>query len=1115
MYAGQGSQYYQMGADLYANHKTFKAWMDKLDQIAQQYGGKSIVGVIYNPTNKISESFDEIEYTHPAIFMVGYSLTQVLLEMGITPDYVLGTSLGEYIALAVSGACSYQKVLEIIIKESNLLKQRNSEGGMLAVLASKEVFLQHPEAFGKCELAADNFKGHFVLSGSTADIQQASVYLEAQQITFQKLPISYAFHSAYINAIEQEFKQALQGVSFQPPTIPIISCAYKAINPALTAQYLWDIIRLPIRFADTLAALHSPEDFLYIDLGASSTLTTFINYNLVSSRHTYSILSPYGDVESRLKKLQGLAPTPTIYTTSNIPKETNKMKAYVFPGQGSQKKGMGAGLFDEFKEITQKADKILGYSIQELCLEDPQKQLVQTQYAQVAIYIVNALHYYKKLQSSRKPDFVAGHSLGEYNALLAAGVFDFETGLRLVQKRGLLMAQAAGGGMAAVGGLSEGQILQVLKENQLDSIDVANYNSPDQIVLSGTKLDILKAQPFLENAGASLFIPLPVSGAFHSRYMQASSDEFGAFLDHFQFNTLQIPVISNVSARPYTNSSVKENLTRQIVSSVKWTESIRYLMGKGEIEFVEVGESTVLTKLITAIKTKATPLYIQDESVSSLEEAAVNSRANYSVLINPERLNENGYVKENGSAVGSNGNGISTSAAIIKDKVIRAEDLGAIEYKKAYNVKYAYATGSMYKGIASSKMVIAMAKAGMMTYFGAAGLSLATIEKEIRVIKAALGENRSFGINLIHNLYNPEKEEEVIDLYLKHQIKHLEASAFMQVSKALVKFRLKGLKKGDNGEILSGHRIQAKISRPEVAEFFLSPAPDRLVKALLATGEITPEQAELATQVPVATEICVESDSGGHTDRGISTVLIPAIVRLRDEMANKYNYKDYISVGAAGGIGTPEAAASAFLLGADYIVTGSINQCTVEAETSISVKNMLEKINVQDTDYAPAGDMFELGAKVQVVRKGIFFPARANILFELYKQHNSLDEIEPAVRTKLEKTYFKKTITEIYQDCKAYYSAEEIEKAEKNPKYRMALIFKWYFGFSSRAALTGDENNTVNYQVHCGSALGAFNQWVKESDLKNWQNRNVDTIAIKLLTSTAEYLTSFYKRKFL
>ena len=290
-----------------------------------------------------------------------------------------------------------------------------------------------------------------------------------------------------------------------------------------------------------------------------------------------------------------------------------KLKTYVFPGQGSQIKGMGGTLFDEFEELTEKADKILGYSIKELCLKDPRRELSQTQYTQPALYVVNALSYYKKLdETGQKPNFVAGHSVGEYNALLASGGIDFEIGLKLVKKRGELMSQSIGGAMAAILGLSEEEVKKILEENDLNGLDIANYNTPSQIVISGLKDDIHKAEPLFQLEGTK-YIPLNTSGAFHSTYMQPAKEEFDKYLREFTYSELMIPVISNVHARPYQQEDIMANLSEQITHSVHWSESIQYLMGQGDMDFEEVGQGDVLTKLIEKIQNEVTPFVIKDE----------------------------------------------------------------------------------------------------------------------------------------------------------------------------------------------------------------------------------------------------------------------------------------------------------------------------------------------------------------------------------------------------------------------------------------------------------------------------------------------------------------------
>ncbi len=884
------------------------------------------------------------------------------------------------------------------------------------------------------------------------------------------------------------------------------------------------------------------------------------------------------------------------------------MSVYIFPGQGSQEQGMGQELFDEVTEFTiwePEIDGLLGYSIRQLCLADPEEQLKQTQYTQPALYVTNALHHLKKRAEGAKPDYMAGHSLGEYNALLAAGAFDFMTGLRLVQKRGDLMAQAQEGSMAAVIGLTPEQIAEALQANGLTGIDMANYNTPSQIVISGPAAEVGQAETVLDQAGARLVIPLPVSAAFHSRLMEPAAKEFTEFLTLFEFKTLEIPVISNVTARPYATENptetIKTLLIEQITRPVQWTDSIRYLLGQGETEFEEIGPGTVLTGLIRRIRKETTPL-TEAEMAEETERVEATATADTS-LRQPDNLQQikgigpkiesllnekgvttftqltklsqsqldewiqtagwrmtdtSGWVEQARQLAGETLSDMveipvinveiesvvkevvakdtvandtlaeaevsqsevsqSTTAKIISSPPtnghqpqtqITAESLGNTAFKADYGLKYAYIAGAMYQGIASKELVVAMGKAGLIGYLGTGGMKLPEIEADIQHIQAALDEGQPYGMNLLANLIQPELEEQTVDLYLRYGIRYIEAAAYMQMTPSLVHYRLKGIHRTDNGTIVVPHHVLAKVSRPEVATVFMQPAPQRYVDKLVTAGHITPQEAELSQFVPMSEDICVEADSGGHTDQGVAYALMPAMLSLRDEMMAQYNYTKPIRVGAAGGIGTPEAAAAAFMLGAEFILTGSINQCTVEAGMSEAVKDMLQGINVQDTAYAPAGDMFELGAKVQVLRRGVFFPARANKLYTLYQQHNSLTEIDPKTQRQLQEKYFKRSFDEVWAETKAYYQQtlpEEIEKAERNPKQKMALVFRWYFIHTTRLAMEGSDEQRVDYQVHCGPALGAFNQWVKGTELEDWRNRHVAEIGAKLMQETAALL---------
>lgn len=442
--------------------------------------------------------------------------------------------------------------------------------------------------------------------------------------------------------------------------------------------------------------------------------------------------------------------------------------------------------------------------------------------------------------------------------------------------------------------------------------------------------------------------------------------------------------------------------------------------------------------------------------------------------------------------------------------MITVEKLGSEQFKQDYGLRYAYVAGAMAKAIASKELVIRMGQAGYLGFYGTGGMSLQAIEAAIAHIQRVLCRGEAYGMNLLANLSRPKQEMDAVDLFLRYGVHNIEASAYMQITPALVKFRLKGLSADAQGSLIIPNRVIAKISRPEVAQLFLTPAPEQIVSRLLEEGQISEQEAALSGQLPVASDICVESDSGGHTDMGVASVLLPTIIRLRDGLQQQYQYQKPVRVGAAGGIGTPESAACAFMLGADFIVTGSINQCTVEAGTSDTVKDMLQGINIQDTAYAPAGDMFELGAKIQVMKKGVFFPARANKLYDLWRNYGSLEHIDAPARKEIQDKYFKRSFDEVYRETKGYYMQEfpeEIEKAERSPKIMMALIFRWYFVHTMRLALEGSSEQRVDYQVHTGPALGAFNQWVQGTSLEDWRNRHVDTIGEHLMQASADYMS--------
>ena len=277
--------------------------------------------------------------------------------------------------------------------------------------------------------------------------------------------------------------------------------------------------------------------------------------------------------------------------------------ALLFPGQGSHHYGMGEQRFDQFPELVAEADEILGQSFREICLDESHaEKLGQTQFSQPALYLVSCLETKSKLAEGCNPSFAAGHSVGEYAALHAAGSLSFADGLRIVAKRGEIMSKVSGGGMAAVIGMDPSKILEVIDDKGFAQVDMANFNSPQQTVISGPESDIESLEEPIKQAGAKLYVKLKVSGAFHSRMMKTPAEEFSKFLEGIKFEKPNIEVISNVEAKPYEDADgILELLVSQIHSPVKWSETIKYLRESGVSEFLECGPGKVLTKLLRQI----------------------------------------------------------------------------------------------------------------------------------------------------------------------------------------------------------------------------------------------------------------------------------------------------------------------------------------------------------------------------------------------------------------------------------------------------------------------------------------------------------------------------------
>jgi trans-AT polyketide synthase, acyltransferase and oxidoreductase domains len=258
--------------------------------------------------------------------------------------------------------------------------------------------------------------------------------------------------------------------------------------------------------------------------------------------------------------------------------------------------------------------------------------------------------------------------------------------------------------------------------------------------------------------------------------------------------------------------------------------------------------------------------------------------------------------------------------------------------------------------------------------------------------------------------------------------------------------------------------------------------------------------------VPLAEDVTVEADSGGHTDNRPLAVVLPAIRALRDEFVRRHGYARPVRIGAAGGLGDPAGVAAAFAAGAAYVVTGTINQLSREAGLSDAAKALLAQADLADVTMAPAADMFELGIKVQVLRRGTLFAARAGQLYETYLAYTSLDEIPDATRERIEKDILRGTFEDCWEQTRQFWlerDPREADRATHDPRHRMALVFRSYLGLSSRWAITGEPTRQTDYQIWCGPAIGAFNRWVAGSPLAEPERRTVVQIALNLLEGAA------------
>ncbi len=435
------------------------------------------------------------------------------------------------------------------------------------------------------------------------------------------------------------------------------------------------------------------------------------------------------------------------------------------------------------------------------------------------------------------------------------------------------------------------------------------------------------------------------------------------------------------------------------------------------------------------------------------------------------------------------------------------EWLGERAFSEAHGARFAYVVGEMARGLATPQMVVAAVRAGCLGFYGSAGLPLDEIARGLDEIEAALGAGApAWGANLIHAPQHPGQEAATVDLFLRRGVRRVSASAFMRLSPEIVRYTAAGLMRDPDGAIVRANHVFAKVSRAEVAEAFMQPAPEAMLRELVSAGRLDPGQAELAAGVPVAAEITAEADSGGHTDRRPAAPLFASLVRARERVAGAHDIDPgAIRIGLAGGIATPHAVAAAFQMGAAYVLTGSVNQATVESGLSLAGRELLARAGPADTMMAPAADMFEQGVEVQVLKRGTLFAMRARKLHALYRSGESFETLPEADRAWVENVLGEPFET-AWAATEAYIAIanpREAERAAVDGNKRLALVARRHLFNGAQWAREGVIERAVDFQIWCGPAMGAFNEWVSGTCLEPLDARTVRQIAWNLMEGAA------------
>ncbi|WP_333739520.1 acyltransferase domain-containing protein [Streptomyces sp. IBSBF 2806] len=769
---------------------------------------------------------------------------------------------------------------------------------------------------------------------------------------------------------------------------------------------------------------------------------------------------------------------------------------WAFPGQGSQRKNMGAGLFDRHPGTLACAEAVLGRSVPELCSD--QAALRDTRVLQPVLYTVGALTYLDRAAREPQPDCMIGHSLGEYTALYASGALDFETGLRLVMARAEIMSRASGGGMLAVVGLGVGRLREIMRREGADGIDVANHNSPVQTVLSGPEESVRALAPVLRREGAGKCVLLHISVAAHSRYMAEAADELGTVLDAVTFHEPRVPVVSNVTARPHRADRIALRLREHMCREVRWWDSLAHLVDQGVTELVELGPGSVLTKLWAAARTELTPRAAGPQGppdaagavpgggmgADAAGGAVPATRTGQDAGARPEEETAPGPGPggDSAAAPGTRGATGGTRRPPVPRRVpVAKERLGSARFRERYEAELAWVVSGTGDGAVGDEVCRAARAAGL-----AAFADPAPGAPDRASLGGAGRQGRGIGLRP-----GPEADEQVTAL-LAHEVRYVEAHHPHGPDAALVRFRFTGARRGPAGAPVAVRHVIARVTGLDQAAAFLRPPSAALLDELVRTAGLSAAEADVARMLPVASDLAVQAPGGWHTDGADAYQLLPAVAALAAGSPGP----EPVHVGLCGVVGTPEQAATAFALGAAFLVSTSLTACAPAARLADALKHTLARAGDDDVTWAPTERHATLGVPARVVRRGTLFPARAGLLHRLLRAHRYFADIPEHRRRHIEEHLLGGSAT-------ALPASDSVDG-----RLRTADVFRWYARETARRTPGGDPVRPLDHQLPCDPDLTHFNRVTSGTALAAWTARTPGAVAEHLLTNAAELLSA-------